>query len=167
MKEHLSFHRFLFNWKVEHSFKKKNSFYWHLAALQCCASFCCTAKWVRHTDTRVPSLKDFLPATRVTAEHQKQEKKSFSVHVEVMIAPYFTRVRRLVTKSRPTFATPEDRSPPGSFVCGISQARTVGCSAISFSRGSSQTCSLQSMIALCLKIDMHWKSSLSCKAGSH
>ena len=24
-----------------------------------------------------------------------------------MIAPYFTRVRRLVTKSRPTFATPE------------------------------------------------------------
>ena len=44
----------------------------------------------------------------------------------------------LVTKSCPTLCDPMDYSPPGSSVCGISQARILEWVAISFSRGSSQ-----------------------------
>ena len=39
--------------------------------------------------------------------------------------------------SRLTLCDPEDCNPPGSFVCGILQARTLERVAISFSRGSS------------------------------
>ena len=43
----------------------------------------------------------------------------------------------LVTKSCPTLCDPMDCSPPGSSVCGISQARMLEWAAISFFRGSS------------------------------
>ena len=44
----------------------------------------------------------------------------------------------LVTKSCPTLCDPMDCSPPGSPVCGVSQARILEWVAISFSRGSSR-----------------------------
>ena len=44
-----------------------------------------------------------------------------------------------VAQSRPTLCEPVDYSPPGSSIHGISQARTLEWSAISFSRGSSWT----------------------------
>ena len=43
----------------------------------------------------------------------------------------------LVTQSRPTLCNPRDRSPPGSSVHGILQARKLEWVAIPFSRGSS------------------------------
>ena len=46
---------------------------------------------------------------------------------------------RLVTKSHLTLCHPMDCSPPGSSVCGISQARILEWVAISFSRGSSRS----------------------------
>ena len=45
----------------------------------------------------------------------------------------------LVTKSCTTLCNSIDCSPPGSFVHGISQARTLEWAAISFSSGSSQS----------------------------
>ena len=44
----------------------------------------------------------------------------------------------LVTQSCPTLCDPMDCSSPGSFVCGILQARILEWVAISFSRGSSE-----------------------------
>ena len=43
---------------------------------------------------------------------------------------------RLVAKLCPTLCNPTDYSPPGSSVCGISQAKILEWVAISFSRGS-------------------------------
>ena len=43
-----------------------------------------------------------------------------------------------VAQSRPTLCDPVDRSPPGSSVYGILQARILEWVAISFSRGFSQ-----------------------------
>ena len=44
----------------------------------------------------------------------------------------------LVAQQYPTLFNPTECSPPGSFVHGISQARTLEWVTISFSRGSSQ-----------------------------
>ena len=44
----------------------------------------------------------------------------------------------LVAQSGPTLGDPMDSSPPGSSVCGISQARILEWLAISISRGSSR-----------------------------
>ena len=43
----------------------------------------------------------------------------------------------LVTHAYPALCDPMDYSPPGSFVCGILQARILEWVAIPFSRGSS------------------------------
>ena len=45
---------------------------------------------------------------------------------------------RLVAKSCPTLCDPMDRSPPGSSVHGLLQARTLEWVAVSSSRGSSR-----------------------------
>ena len=47
------------------------------------------------------------------------------------------KVKMLVAQSCPTLCNPKDRSPPGSSVHGILQARVLECVAIPFSRGSS------------------------------
>ena len=44
----------------------------------------------------------------------------------------------LVAKSCLTLCDPMDCSPPGSFICRISQARVLEWGAVSFSRGPSQ-----------------------------
>ena len=63
----------------------------------------------------------------------------FSFSFSVSFA-YFTlkKVKVWVTQSCPTLCNPMDCSPPGSFVHGILQTRTLEWVAISFSRGSSQ-----------------------------
>ena len=48
------------------------------------------------------------------------------------------KVKVLVTQSRPSLCKPMYRSPPGSSVHGILQARILEWVAIPFSRGSSQ-----------------------------
>ena len=35
--------------------------YWSIVALQCCASFCYTAKWISYMYTHIPSFLNFLP----------------------------------------------------------------------------------------------------------
>ena len=47
------------------------------------------------------------------------------------------KVKLLVTQSCQTLCDPMDCSPPGSFVCGILQARILEWVAIPFFRGSS------------------------------
>ena len=44
-----------------HFFLLKLIFYWRIVALQCCVGFYCTARWISHTYTYVPSLWDFFP----------------------------------------------------------------------------------------------------------
>ena len=46
----------------------KINFYWSTVALQCWAGFYCTAKWISHTCTFLPSLLDLLPI-QVTTGH--------------------------------------------------------------------------------------------------
>ena len=62
-------------------------------------------------------------------------------HVQAKPPPYSITIITSacsVTKSCPTSCNPMDCSPPCSAICGISQARILECTAISFSRGSSQ-----------------------------
>ena len=37
------------------------NFYWSIVDLQCCVSFGCTAKWIRHTYTYIHSFKNSFP----------------------------------------------------------------------------------------------------------
>ena len=62
----------------------------------------------------------------------------------------------LVTKLCPTLCDPMDCSQPGSSVCGILQARTLECVAISFSRGSSWPRDGTCISCISRQIVYHW-----------
>ena len=63
-------------------------------------------------------------------------------HIQCGRVPYlhnlFAAASAKSLQSCPTLCDPTDGSPPGSFVPGILQARTLEWVAISFSKGSSQ-----------------------------
>ena len=61
-----------------------------------------------------------------------------SAHIISLRCCRVRKVKVLVAQSCPTLCDPMDRSPPGSSIYGILQARISAWVAISFSKGSSQ-----------------------------
>ena len=74
----------------------------------------------------------------ISAAHQSNFSFSY-IYIYIYICIYmYIWSEVLVTQLCPTLCDPMDYSPPGSFVLGILQARTLEWAANSLSRGSSQ-----------------------------
>ena len=74
--------------------------------------------------------------TKMHGVHQKQFQEG-SLVINTCIKKK-VKLKALVTQLCPTLCESVDWNPPGSSVHGILQARILGWTAISFSRGSSQ-----------------------------
>ena len=97
-------------------------------------------------------LKDILRVLSFSLKKQKQKQKTLNLPgayagkkyhgFNYLANMYFHRIvpdilslkiSVLCAQSRPTLCDPTDRSPPGSPVCGILQARILEWAAVSFS----------------------------------
>ena len=94
---------------------------------KCCVSFYCIAKQIIYTYTDIHPFKILFPYRPL----QSIKKSSLCYTV----GPYCV----LVDHSCQTLCDPVDRSPPGSSVHGVLQARILEWVAMPSSRGSSQS----------------------------
>ena len=86
---------------------------------------------------RVQSLVRGLRSHSEIARELKKGKLYITSVSEMKLLLLVVNAYVLVTQPCPTLCNPTDRSPPGSSVHGILQARILEWVAISFSRGSS------------------------------
>ena len=64
-------------------------FNWHIIALEYCVSFCCTAKWISHMYTYIPSLSD-LPRSPPSHPIRSSQSTELSSLCSFLLAIYFT-----------------------------------------------------------------------------